>query len=121
MSESKQGPSFDDTLLWFVEKNKLEPGDITLLTHDGLMPPSPPMMGELPPEQLEAIDRRVQVHRDRAKMAIDLLAIRATERQAKAQQHHATAVATLTIVLIYLSLLQSSRFCGNSSRAPLER
>lgn len=118
MSES--GQSFDKTLQRFVEENKLEALDRELLTQDELKPARTTSYGYamsitdssamMKKEQLsqarEAFE--AQARGDRAAMAIDLLAIRTSERQAESQDRHARAMKWLTIALFVVAAFEAA-------------
>lgn len=102
MSESKQEPSFDDTFQKFVDENRLKPTDRELLTHKGLVPES--IWAST--ATMESVIGYAESCRDRAAMAINLLAVRTADRQARSQQNHANAMRWLTVVLILITIVQ---------------
>lgn len=109
MDESKS--TFDDTLQKFLAENRLKPGDRELLTHDAMEPQYPPGLGfegrQVPPAMVEGIVQKAQSHREKAAMAIDLLAIRTAERQAESQDRHTQAMRWLTVMLVFTAILQA--------------
>lgn len=119
MSEPEQ--SFDETLRRFVLGNRLETLDSELLTHDE-MKPAPPtsipyavaisnasdvMQKQQLSQAREAFE--AQARRDRAAMAIDLLAIRTSERHAEADEKHANAMMGLTFALFVVAAFEAAR------------
>lgn len=107
--DEAQEPAFDKALQKFIDENELGQIDQELLTHDKLEPSFPKyQLRNLPDSHVQSIVGAAASRRDRAAMAIELLAIRTSERQAESQDRHAKAMKWLTIALFVVAAFEAA-------------
>ena len=109
MEESRQEKEYPEYVNWLVLQDYLTPEDRTILAHKGLEPEYVLMSDNHAPLNMEEREndfQRARAMQNRLAMTIDLMDIRAGEKQAESQDRHSRAMTWLTWALLGVAMLQ---------------